>query len=324
MKPRIFIGSSTEGLPAAKRIKAFFETDYDCFIWNDGVFQFNESFIDTLLKSASLFDFGFMVFSADDISKIRDKEYETARDNVLFEYGLFLGRVGLDRAYVLCEDGVKIPTDFSGVTLASYKTEAGEPTDSLETTLSTLKKKVDEKVQLGHLGLLPSTVIAISYFENFIKLVTDYVMNNEGGIKIGGKTFKSVKIRIVIPCNLDADMKRHATLYFRKIKYESEVIPTNHRSYPIFVSASPDDNNKEDAIIADMPTILNGIDKAIDMYFKVGHIGKTKEQQLTEERELGNFVRVLQLLIQDDPYCKEIVEIVSENNEVITSILHAH
>lgn len=117
MKPRIFIGSSTEGLAVAQRIKTFFEPDYDCYIWNDGIFQFNEGFLETLLKSASLFDFGFMIFAADDISRIRNQEYNTARDNVLFEYGLFLGRVGIDRAYIIKEDTVKIPSDILGVTL---------------------------------------------------------------------------------------------------------------------------------------------------------------------------------------------------------------
>lgn len=315
MKPRIFIGSSTEGLPVANRIKAFFEADYECFVWNE-VFQFNESFIDTLLKSASLFDFGFMVFSADDISKIRDKEYETARDNVLFEYGLFLGRVGLDRAYVLYEDCVKIPTDLSGLTIVSYKTEAGEPTDSLENTLSLLKKKIDEKVHLGYLGLLPSTVIAISYFENFIKLVTDSVFNNNGKIKISRKFFKVSKIRIVIPNNLDADMKRHAAVYFRQTEFNQTIIKTSHREYPIYVSTSLEAND-DTIVIADMPTILYGIDKAIDMYLRVGHIGKTKEQQLTEDREMSNFVRVLKLLIHADAYCKDIVEIVDENNVLL-------
>lgn len=62
MKPRIFIGSSTEGLPIAQKIKDFFKADYSCFLWTDDVFKYNENFLETLLKSASLFDFGFMVF----------------------------------------------------------------------------------------------------------------------------------------------------------------------------------------------------------------------------------------------------------------------
>lgn len=267
------------------------------------------------MKSASLFDFGFMIFTKDDISKIRDKEFETARDNVLFEYGLFLGRVGIDRAYVICEEGVKIPSDLSGLTLATYKpgVEDGQ-WQSLSSTLSSLKKKIDEKVSLGHLGLLPSTVIAISYFENFVKLLADYFFEHEGEIRVGDKLFKNGKIRIVIPNNLDADMKRHATVYFRKIQFEMTTIPTVHRNYPIYVATQNNSGDEDTLIVADMPTILNGIDKAIDMYFRVGHIGKTQEQQLTEDREMNNFVRVLKLLIADDAYCRDIVEIVDENN----------
>ena len=186
MKPRIFIGSSTEGLAVAQRIKTFFEPDYDCYIWNDGIFQFNEGFLETLLKSASLFDFGFMIFAADDISRIRNQEYNTARDNVLFEYGLFLGRVGIDRAYIIKEDTVKIPSDILGVTLLSYTTTSNQdgikiPNQDFEMQLSNLKKKIDEKVALGHLGLLPSTVIAISYFENFIKLLADEIIRQSKG-----------------------------------------------------------------------------------------------------------------------------------------------
>lgn len=322
MKARIFIGSSTEGLPVAQRIKEYFEPEYDCYIWNDGIFKYNEGFLETLIKSASLFDFGFMVFAADDVSRIRDKEYITTRDNVLFEYGLFLGRVGLDKAYIIKDKEVKIPSDMLGITLLEYETTANEdgakvPNDDFENHLSELKKNIDEKVALGYLGLFPSTVIAISYFENFIKLLTDEIMRQGESIKIGDNTYKSARIRVVIPKTLDADMKRQATIYFKKINFKSCPINTVHRTYPIFVESTPADELKDEAIIADLPTILNGIDQAIDMYFCTGHIGKSQEQQLTEERELNNFTRVLNLLISRDAYCREIVEIVDEENNPI-------
>lgn len=32
MKPRIFIGSSSEGLDVAKRVKDFFKENYDCYL----------------------------------------------------------------------------------------------------------------------------------------------------------------------------------------------------------------------------------------------------------------------------------------------------
>lgn len=59
-----------------------------------------------------------------------------------------------------------------------------------------------------------------------------------------------------------------------------------------------------------MPTILSGIDKAIDMYFKVGHIGKTNQQQFAEDNEMNNFKRVLQLLINEDAFRREYVKII--------------
>lgn len=316
MKPRIFIGSSTEGLPVANRIKDYFEPDYECKIWNDGIFQYNDNFLDTLMKSASLFDFAFMVFSADDLSKVRDSFFETPRDNVMFEYGLFLGRVGNQRAFVIKDKKVKILSDLLGITLADYETDdTGLATHSLEVTLEQLKKKIDDNVRLGQLGLLPSTVIAISYFENFIKLVADQIYPFPRDGVMDGKKYESAKLRIVIPKDLDADMKRRATVYYVKNGVNEKVINTSHRSYPIHVQAN--NENEDTLLIADMPTILNGIDKAIDMYFRVGHIGKSTEQELTEHREMSNFVHVLKLLVATDAYCKECVEIVNEDNEII-------
>ena len=62
-------------------------------------------------------------------------------------------------------------------------------------------------------------------------------------------------------------------------------------------------------MVSDMPTTLSGIDKAIEMYLRKGHIGKSNEQQLLEDRELRNFETVLKNLIGSDAYCKSIVEI---------------
>ena len=281
MKPRVFIGSSTEGLYAAEYIKLFFNADYDCVIWNEDVFKFNKSFLETLLNSASLFDFGFLIFTKDDVALSRDKVFETARDNVIFEYGLFLGRLGVDRAFVVVEEGTKIPSDFLGYSLTQMKTDRG-PDGKVKVVdaqfaheLDNLKHQIDDYVRLGHLGLLPSSVIAISYFENFVKLVADWLSENVGAIPCGDKTYK------------------------------------RGRSYPVHMAEIVEG---EQVVIYDMPSILNGIDKAIDMYFRVGHIGKTDDQQFAEDREMSNFVRVLKLLIQEDAFCRDCVEIIDEDD----------
>ena len=50
--------------------------------------------LDSLLKAGSMFDFGILVATKDDKTKSRDKGFETPRDNVIFEFGLFMGRLG--------------------------------------------------------------------------------------------------------------------------------------------------------------------------------------------------------------------------------------
>ena len=298
MRPRVFIGSSSEGLYAAEYIKHFFSADYDCVIWNEDVFKFNKSFLETLLKSASLFDFGFLIFTKDDVALSRDIVFETARDNVIFEYGLFLGRLGVDRAFVVIEEGTKIPSDFMGYSLTQMKTEKGTDGKAkivdaqFAHELGKLKLQIDDYVRLGHLGLLPSTVIAISYFENFVKLVADWLSDNVGVIPCGDKTYKSAKLKVVIPSNLDADIKKRAAMYYRRLGLSESSFQSRGRSYPVHMAEVVEG---EQVVIYDMPSILNGIDKAIDMYFRVGHIGKTVDQQFAEDHGVIR-TRVLLLL----------------------------
>ena len=257
-------------------------------------------------------DFGFMVFSADDELIVRDKHFESARDNVLFEYGLFLGRVGLDRAFVIAQQEAKIPTDLLGITNTRYEVKSGTDgkkvaTDSLEKGLAKLKKQIDESINLGHLGLLPSTVLAISYFEGFVKLAAEWLTENTPGLEIDGTQYDKGILKIVMPDSLDADIKKCAMLYYKKLGLKEAKIDTKQRSYPIHFATKDGEDSLE---IYDMPTILTGIDKAIDMYFRVGHIGKKIEQELAEENEMNNFRRVLQLLINEDAFCRECVVII--------------
>ena len=48
------------------------------------------------------------------------------------------------------------------------------------------------------------------------------------------------------------------------------------------------------------------------MYLRKGHIGKTAEQQLLEDRELRNFTMVLSKLIENDAFCREMIVVEME------------
>lgn len=320
MKPRIFIGSSSEGLKIAQKVKTYFEKEYECFLWTDGIFKFNENFLETLMKEASLFDFGFLIFTKDDYTESRLVKYNSPRDNIVFEYGLFLGRLGRERAYFIIDEDVKLPSDLQGITSINFrcqkktklfrkKSELILDEKSLTTNLNRLKIQIDEKVHLGVLGMLPSTVLAIGYFDNFIQPISEYLANRNTVIKVNGISYNKFKFKIILPKDLDSDIKNRAMVFYHENKFELIEIPTSRRPYPLFVVVDAEENT---LILSDMPTTISGIDKAIEMYLRVGHIGKSNEQQLLEERELRNFGSVLKHLINTDAYSKSIVEIETE------------
>lgn len=121
VRTTIFIGSSSEGLEVAKAVKSLMEPKFEVDIWNENVFQLNQSYLESLLIAASLYDFAILILTPDDLLKSRGKQYKTARDNVVFEHGLFLGRLGPRRAFILCEENVKILSDFAGITVSKLK-----------------------------------------------------------------------------------------------------------------------------------------------------------------------------------------------------------
>jgi len=68
-------------------------------------------------ENYSAVDFAVAVWTADDDGKVKAEEnYKPrARQNVIFETGFFIGKIGRQNVIVLYEDGVEIPSDYSGV-----------------------------------------------------------------------------------------------------------------------------------------------------------------------------------------------------------------
>src|SRR5262245_45178879 len=97
-----------------------FDKEADVDVWNENIFTPNRSFLETLLNRASYYDFAIAVFTADDTATIREQEVKITRDNVIFEFGLFLGRLGPNRAFVLHQEGVNLFSDWAGIAVASF------------------------------------------------------------------------------------------------------------------------------------------------------------------------------------------------------------
>jgi hypothetical protein len=123
-KVRLFIGSSVENLDVAYAIQEALEHDAEVTVWTQGLFDLSKYTLQSLMDALDELDFGLFVFSPDDLTKIRDDTKKTVRDNVVFELGLFIGRLGQERNFILVPRGdveLHLPSDLLGLTPAYYE-----------------------------------------------------------------------------------------------------------------------------------------------------------------------------------------------------------
>ena len=122
--PRLFVGSSVEGLPVAWAIQENLEYDAEVTVWHQGVFTPSAAVLSNLLAAADRYDFAAFVFSPDDLVLMREQLGAAVRDNVVFELGLFMGALGQSRCfYVMPRDvpSLRLPTDILGIVPLSYR-----------------------------------------------------------------------------------------------------------------------------------------------------------------------------------------------------------
>jgi predicted nucleotide-binding protein len=126
IKPKIFIGSSVEGRGEARVIqKEMAQYLADTVIWSQGVFGLSRGTLETLVEKVRSFTHAILVLTPDDRILKRAAEMAAARDNVLFELGLFMGALGRERTFIVTEASVRLPTDLAGITTAVFKRGEG-------------------------------------------------------------------------------------------------------------------------------------------------------------------------------------------------------
>jgi CRP/FNR family cyclic AMP-dependent transcriptional regulator len=144
--PKLFIISSSEALPVATELRTQLEHHVFSTIWNDGVFFAGGYPLEALEKAVSESDFAVAIAQPDDVVRSRKKMQPTLRDNVLFELGLFMGKLTRHRAILVHPRmaSLRLPSDLHGLTLLSYK--PGLPAD-LPASLKTVSEDIQKIVK---------------------------------------------------------------------------------------------------------------------------------------------------------------------------------
>jgi hypothetical protein len=298
-KKRIFIGSSSEELPFAELAKTLLSSDFEVTIWNDNlwdsaVFRINQNFLSDLMKASLQFDFGILLGTADDKVEYRGVEVLQPRDNVLFELGLFIGRLGTSKCAFVIDKEVKFPSDFQGITLARFNKK--DP--------SSFEKSIDQvrSVFLASsetdINFFPSATLAAVYFENLISPICRYVIDN-GGFSIDDKLFTKCKINVVIPERINQDVN----FQFEKMKGEMLIKNVSFRYAGRPRNISIDTQAVGDTLeFIDFPTIITGINYAISNLLPNDFTNLSHDYDAILDRELNRFITTLNLLLVKGGY----------------------
>lgn len=114
---KIFIGSSKESIKDMERIAIFLEQlNCEVITWNNPqTFIAGDFTLESLADMSCRVDGAIFVFNGEDETWYRDSLVKAVRDNVLLEYGLFLGARGRKNTIFMCKNRPKIATDLLGV-----------------------------------------------------------------------------------------------------------------------------------------------------------------------------------------------------------------
>jgi Predicted nucleotide-binding protein containing TIR-like domain/Domain of unknown function (DUF6430) len=158
VKQRLFIGSSTRAKPVAEAVQAQLDGDeFEATVWDQGVFKLSRDALDSLLNALDHSDAGIFILRGDDLT-IREagaaeegQRRATVRDNVVFELGMFIGRFGRDRAFMLTpkHDAPKLPSDLEGITTAVYDGDVQNLRSAVGRACTEVRKALTSDPPLG-------------------------------------------------------------------------------------------------------------------------------------------------------------------------------
>lgn len=146
-KIRVFIISSAEAIEIARTIQTAFDHDpFNVTVWTDGVFRASHYAIESLERALDQSDVAIAVAQPDDITESRGQLRATPRDNVIFELGFFMGRLGRHRALLVepRDEEISLPSDLVGINTITYRYDSTDLTRSLAAACNKLRGIIRE------------------------------------------------------------------------------------------------------------------------------------------------------------------------------------
>ena len=124
MKPRLFLGSSSNSKSLAVALVTALSHKFDVVPWfSDRVFRAGDHILGRLQEKALDCELAVFLLTPDDKVTSQRTKYHAPRDNVIFELGLFLSPLGGARCFFIVPSdypSFKTPSDLFGVVSLRY------------------------------------------------------------------------------------------------------------------------------------------------------------------------------------------------------------
>lgn len=231
-----------------------YERDIVCYDWRELFSKAHDmnniALLPSLSKKIPTFDFALIIAEAVDTIHFRGEEQTSMRDNVIFELGLCVMALGVERVILLAEEGIRIPEDLIGIGKIGIeyisfttrevdksiikvekliKKRANNFAESFGTQLSEIINHINVNSELISPVFVGAAVSsAEAYFLNFVIRLLE---NVEKGFSYQtddareNYSFpKDFKIKIVIPASVDSLSRSKIIKFYEEIDVEKFVI----------------------------------------------------------------------------------------------------
>lgn len=155
IKPRIFVGSASEGRAIVDALESDLREFATIERWDVDTFRPGHFTLEELTRVLGQVDFAIFVLGRDDVVETRGLVTPSPRDNVIFEAGLFIAVLGRERVFLVVDkSGTKIPTDWAGLGYTVFDNSEDRPRDKVYETVRKIRQVLDKWQPLKSLGSL--------------------------------------------------------------------------------------------------------------------------------------------------------------------------
>lgn len=207
----------------------------------------------------------------------------------MFEMGMFLGSLGLTRAFLLVEEESKLPTDYNGVTVSYFQRDVK---GSLEKAIGEIMTAIKGTRSSFNLKPVPSAALALGYFTNFVQPLAQKRQEQNMDFKLDVLLPKRIK-------NI-----RSETLAYKNLNPSLEVSVFADNQRPIVNELIANPNS-----FWDIPSTLSTLNTMMDILLPNQEVGTTSEKQDWIEHELRNFAGAVQMMVNECSACEGRVNI---------------